>query len=203
MGIEYTLVRTLAPSVEPVTVEQVKMHAHIDHDVEDDLIAGWIKSGRELAEGFQRRSYYYQAWEMIFDYFPPLPINIPRAPLISIDSIKYYDTAGDETICDLDEFIIDSSSQPGRLSHAYNYFWPSVTLQPMSAVKIAFTSGYSEAGTTTASPEGTGAAIEAIPQSAKDAIILYCTYRNENRSGETDIPNGFYDLLRPDRIYIK
>jgi uncharacterized phiE125 gp8 family phage protein len=195
----FNMRRIVAPDVEPVTVDEVKLHTHISHSVEDALILGWIRTGRELAENYQRRSYYYQEWEMIFDSFPALPLSIPRPPLLSIDSLKYYGADNTEYTYDLSSLIIDVDSQPGRINHVYGYSWPAITLRYMSGVKIRFSSGMGEVGTTTSSPDYV---VELIPSAVKDAIMLYCAWCNENRTAEAGaVPKQFYNLLDPERIF--
>jgi hypothetical protein len=111
--------------------------------------------------------------------------------------LKYYDTANVEYDFDLNDLIIDTSSEPGRISLGYSVQWPTVTLRPINSVKIRFTAGYGDAGGTTTTPDFV---IESVPSSVKDAIYVYCAWRNENRAGEVDLPKQFYDILRPDRI---
>lgn len=189
------------PIIEPVTVEEVKLYTHIDHDVDDKLIAQWIKSARTLAENYQSRAYYEQTWEMSFDCFPRLPLQFPRPPLVSIDFIKYYDSTNVITTLSLSDFIVDTNREPGRLMHTYLGTWPTTTLRTMDAVRIRYTCGYegmfsNDSTTTTYSPD-----IIPIPDTVRDAIYLYCAYRNENRSGEIDqVPRHFFDLLRQDRM---
>lgn len=187
-----------APAIEPVTIDEVKMHTHIDHNAEDDLIASWIKSGRELVESFQWRALITQTIELTLDAFPACgAIFLPRPPLITVSpatsavlSVKYYDYANAETSWALTNFIVDQSAQPGRMCLAYGVFWPCVTLRSINAIKIRYTAGY-------------GAATTDVPGNVRDAIMLYCAYRNENRSGESPVaPEQFYNLLRHDRIYL-
>lgn len=199
MSMNYSLKLITPPTVEPVTVDEVKIYTHIDHDVDDNLISSWIKTARILAENYQRRAYYEQVWELSFDDFPDLPLLIPRPPLTSIDFIHYYDSDDTMTNMDLDNFIVDTNNEPGRLAHAYNEIWPSVTLKPIDSVRIRYTCGFQEmySTTTTFAPENT-----TIPENVKDAIYLYCAYRNENRSGEIEkTPGQFYDLLNQDGFY--
>jgi len=189
------------PAIEPVTVSDVKLYCHIDYDTEDTIIEGWIKAGRETAENYQRRAYIRQTWELSEDGFPITPILIPRPPLAGIQSIKYYDYENTETTMDLTDFIIDTSSIPGRVMLGYNIYWPSVTLRSMDSFKLRFIAGYDGTGivgtTTTLSPDA-----DEVPQYIKDAIMLYCAYRYENRAGEvTTIPEHFYNLLRQERCY--
>jgi len=98
-------------------------------------------------------------------------------------------TPAPNVIDDDGTFIIDTDSEPGRLCLAYSETWPTVTLRPHKAVKIRYWAGY-------------GPTADSVPDTVKDAIMLYCAYRNENRAGEiTETPKQFYDLLTPERIY--
>jgi len=200
--MDYHLDVITEPTVEPVTAEQVKTYVHIDHSTEDAIIENWIKTARKLAENFQRRAYARQTLELSFDFFPAMPIPIPRPPLVSVRSFKYFDYKNTETSFDLsDMFDIDYNHEPGRIAFAYQKSWPSVSLRTLDCVKIKCVAGFDrvyKAGTTTESPNS-----DYIPAAVKDAIYLYCGYRNENRSGETpEIPKQFYDLLMDDRFYL-
>jgi uncharacterized phiE125 gp8 family phage protein len=197
-----------APIVEPVTAAEVKLHAHISHSVENMLIESWIASARKTAEDFQRRAYVYQEWELSFDKFPTMPILLPRPPLIWVKSIKYYDYLNaattiyetfDDPVTTTEEpgtlpstnslFYIDTDSEPGRVGLAYGCQWPSVTLRDMNAVKIRYIAGC-------------GDSADDVPDLVKDAIMLFCTHKNENRASEDDaIPKQFFDLLRPERVF--
>lgn len=205
----FSLRRVTPPADEPVSVEEVKIHTHIDHTEEDELIASWISTGRELAEDYQRRSYVGQAWEMTFDQFPEMPILLPRAPIIGLLSIKYWDYLNQEytlydggdnpittteepptTLESNDDFIVDIFAEPGRIGFAYGKSWPSAQLRPMAAVKIRYAAGYGLTGAN-------------VPARVRDAIMLYCAYRNENRAAEIDsAPPQFWNLLNQDRIYL-
>lgn len=199
-----------APEIEPVTVAEVKLSARISHAVEDSLLSSWITSARLLAEDFQSRSFIGQIWEMGFDGFPCLPIMLARPPLMQLISIKYYDSTNAETTLYYEsynpvttteeggeepatnaDFLIDANDQPARLSHAYNIDWPTgITLRPIDSVRIRYAAGY-------------GLAASNVPQNVRDAIILYCSWRNENRTAEIDAPPHFYNLLRHDRMNIR
>jgi len=199
MPMNFSLKLITPPEVEPVTVAEVKIYAHIDHDVDDSIITKWIKTARILAENYQRRAYYEQVWEMSFDGFPTLPLLIPRPPLASIDFIHYYDYEDTMTNMDLTDFIVDINHEPGRLAHAYDVIWPTVTLKPIDSVRIRYTCGYQLMYSTTTTYAPTNIP---IPENVEDAIYLYCTWRNENRAGEIEkVPQAFYDLLNQDGFY--
>jgi len=189
-----------APTVEPVTAAQVKTYVHIDYNVEDDIIHNWIKAAREKLENHLRRSIARQTIEISYDKFPSMPIFVPRPPLLSVRSIKYFDTDDTETSMDLNDFYIDYNSEPGRIAFDLKKTWPTSTvLRSIDAVKIRCVAGYDTGytgGTTTESPDA-----DDIPANIKESIYLYCTHRNENRAGEVDLPEAFYNNVSDMRMY--
>ena len=176
------------PSVEPVTVEEVKLNCHITHDDEDTIIAHWIRTGRELAEQYQWRAYLTQTLQVAYDNYPLFPLTIPRSPMQSLVSVQYIDDAGTTTDIDTSNFIVDTDSEPGRIALVDGYTLPTTTLRDIAGFKINFVAGHSS--------------IDLIDNRVKDAIIIYCSHRNENRAAETSIPDTFYNLLRPNRLYL-
>jgi len=187
MGRYYKL--KTAPASEPVTAAEVKLYTRVPHTVEDGLIDVWIAAGREAAENYQHRAYITQTWQMVCDSFPSTPFQFPMPPLISLDSVKYYDTDETETVYADSNYQVDTISEVGRFSLAYNVVWPSAVLRPMNGVIFEFQAGYGDA--------------DAVPKAVKDAIMLYCAYRYENRTAEVDgIPETFYHLLDPDRMAV-
>jgi len=178
------------PAAEPVTVAEANMNSHITHSVEDTLMEKWITAGRELAEIYLRRSLINQTWELSYDHFPRMPIALPRSPVSSITSITYYDYEDTATVISSDNYQLDVSASPARVGLTYGYTWPSVTLRSIDSVKIRYVAGYGAAGTS-------------VPSVINDAIILYCTHRSENRSGEAEeAPKQFYNTLRPKRLHL-
>lgn len=177
-----------APTSEPVTASDVKLYTRVLGSAEDTLINTWIKEAREIAEGYQHRAYITQTIELTYDCFPDDDIiTLPRCPLVSVNSIKYYDSDNNETTYSSDNYQVDTASTPGRIALNYGVLWPSVTLRSMNGVVINYTAGFGDAS--------------AVPSAVKDAIYLYCAYKYENRIAEDGtIPQAFWDILTPDRI---
>jgi uncharacterized phiE125 gp8 family phage protein len=189
------------PTVEPVSIADVKMHSHISHSEEDALIQSWIRSGRELAESYQRRAYCTQTLELSFDGYPEMPLSLPRGPLQSLVSVECTDYQGVTTTLydsapggDTSMFTVDVSGEPGRIDLAYGEYWPSTVLRSINSVRVQFVAGY-------------GDTVADVPENVKDAILIYCTYRYDNRAGQAfvyevkSIPEAFYTLLRHDRCW--
>ncbi|MCO4819788.1 MAG: head-tail connector protein [Bacteroidetes bacterium] len=192
--MSYTYLTVITePPIEPLNIAEVKTAVHIDHDVEDTLIGSWIKSARKRAEEYMRRAFIKQVLEVGYDFFPVAPFCLPSPPLAVLTSIKYYDQNNAEAEIDLDNVYTDTNSSPGRVDLNYGYVWPTTVLRKIDSVKVRYTAGYNGTGDPSA---------DDVPDYIKDAIFLYCGWRNENRGGETDNPpEQFYNLLSHDRMH--
>lgn len=163
------LILVTAPTAEPVSLAEAKLHLRVDATDEDTMISSLITAAREYCENFQGRAYVEQTWELVLDAFPAGDyIELPRPPLRSVVSLTYTDSAGAATVWDPANYIVDTASQPGRLVLAYDKTWPSVTLQPAGGIKVRFTAGY-----------GTGAS--AVPARVKQAMLLLIGHWYEHR----------------------
>lgn len=176
------------PDVEPVSATEVKLHTRVTGTTEDDLIDIWIKAARELAEAYQSRAYVTQTLELSFDDQWPNVFWLPRCPVQSITSVKYYDTDDTEYTLNTSVTDTDTDSEPARISLGYGQVWPTTTLRYLNAIKVRYVAGYGDDATTT-------------PGAVKAAIMLYCDHAYENRTGETEVPKQFWDLLKSDRVY--
>ena len=185
------MVRVITPpATEAVTLTEAKLHCRVDHDAEDSLIDSLITAARVYCEGVQNRAYVEQTLELTLDKFPPSIFYLPRPPLLTVESIKYTDKDGAEETFDSGKYIVDTGSFKGRVSLKYGESWPSVTLQPIAAVKIRFTAGYDE-----------------VPQTAKQAMLLLIGHWYINResaiSGQVnrEIEFAVNALLGLDRVW--
>ncbi len=184
---------TTPPALEPVTLDEAKLHLRVDINYDDNLISGLIKSAREYCENFQNRAYYTQTLELTLDNFPSNNyIILPRPPLQSVTSIKYKDSDGNETTLDQSKYIVDTDSEPGKVVLAYGESWPSFTPYPTGAVKIQYVAGYDD--------------IASIPQMVKQAMLLLIGHWYENREATVagtisrEIEFAVHALLWPERV---
>ena len=137
---------TSPPAIEPVSLEEIKLHLRLDSGItEDALLSSLITAARQYCEGFQRRAYITQTWQMWLDRFPAIDnIYLPWPPLQSVSSIKYYDTEGVESTLHDSNYYVDTNSQPGRLSLNYGKSWPTTALRPTNGVCVTFVCGYGD-----------------------------------------------------------
>lgn len=153
-----SLKRTVAPTVEPVTVPSLRQQARIgDVDDENQIASEWLIGCRELVEVDARVALCTQTWTLQFDQFPCDVIEIPIWPLASISSIAYVDTDGTTQTWAASNYIVNTANKPGRVTLAYNIAWPTARLQE-NAITVTFVAGF-------------GGAVD-VPQIYKQAIRL-------------------------------
>ncbi len=183
-----------APTVEPVTLTEAREHLRIDAPDEDPLIISFIEAATDYCEDLQNRAYIDQTWDLTLDIFPNGDIiNIPLPPLQSVSSVTYYGTGGTANTLTSSTYIVDTNSEPGRLSLAYNAVWPNETLRPVNGVVVRFVAGY-------------GSVATAVPNMAKQAVKLMVGHMFEHRENAEikkleKIPDGVFDLLAFERIW--
>jgi len=76
-----------APSVEPFSLDEAKLHLKVDSADDNALISALITTTRDLAERETKRAFITQTWKLYLDE-PPAEIEIPKPPLQSVESIK-------------------------------------------------------------------------------------------------------------------
>ncbi len=94
----------VGPAAEPVTLEQLKRHARLplDLDDEDEEILGYGKAARRLVEKRTALRFINQTLATTFEAFPDCgePLRLPWAPVRSLVAVTYRDEAGAEATLD-------------------------------------------------------------------------------------------------------
>ena len=152
------------PATEPVTLTQAKAHMRVDYSTDDTYITSLIQTAREYCESFQNKAYITQTLEIALDTFPCDEIRLPRPPLASVTSIKYYDLNDVEATVSSSDYFVDTYAEPGTINLNYNTYWPVTTLRPTNAVIVRYIAG----GST-------------VSNKIKHAIMLLVNHWYENR----------------------
>lgn len=145
-----------APTAEPVSLAEAKLHLRVDHADDDTLISSLIVAARQSAEHITGRALMPQTWELALDAFDSV-ICLPKPPFVSVTSVKYTDSNGVLQTLDPAAYSVDSYSEPARLIPVYGGSWPSTRSQP-NAVLIRYQAGYADAA--------------AVPQEIKSWMLL-------------------------------
>jgi uncharacterized phiE125 gp8 family phage protein len=127
-----------APTVEPVTLSEVKAHCVIGHDLDDTLLGVLISAAREHGEALTGRSWAEKTLEVVLDEFPAGAIELPASPITAVTSVKYLDANGVEQTMDAADYTVDTDSLVGRVVAEE---WPE-TDDTVNAVRVRYTAGW-------------------------------------------------------------
>jgi uncharacterized phiE125 gp8 family phage protein len=199
----YSLVQTLAPASEPVTVPEAKAQARIDADLtdEDALLALYITAARRQVETETGRQLMLATYAYRADCFPVGDcLELPRPPLVAVSSIAYVDSNGDTQTWASSNYTVDTSSDPGKVHLAYNATWPTIRDVP-NAVTITYQAGY---GATFDDPDYLPAP-EKVPAELRVAILLWVAelYKHREPTGDRQsyvMPYAVERLVWPYRL---
>lgn len=176
MGIRITV----APSVEPVTLAEAKLHLRVDTSDEDALIGRLISAAREQAEQELDRAVAPQTLQLLLDEFPSGAILLPRGPVTGITSLQYVDAAGTLQTIASTNYALDDAQIDAWLLPAYGYEWPA-TRDEANAVRVTYAAGWAS-----------------CPAAVKQWILLAVGTLYASREADTDrpaLPQGFASRL--------
>jgi uncharacterized phiE125 gp8 family phage protein len=169
--LEYSLTRTVEPTVEPVSLAEAKRHANVVATDDDTLISALLQAAREQVESDASRALVTQTWRLkLHSFFADL-IELPRPPLVSVTKIEYLDLNDVTQTLPVVYYRVDADRSPGVIWRDKDYVWPTISDQP-NAVTITYVAGYGAAA--------------AVPARAKQAILLLVGhwYRSREAVGQ-------------------
>lgn len=208
--IHRSLTLTTAPAAEPLSTAEAKVFLRVDHDDDDTLIDSLVAAARHALERFTGRAFITQSWTMYLDGFgvarePALfegvrtgpwlttrtgVIEVPRPPLASLTTFKWYNEADTATTVAASIYYVDTNSEPGRIALRTGHTWPADTLRAANGVEIVFQAGYGSAGSD-------------MPPDLLQAVRKMTAYlyekRDEGWDGKT-IPTDVVALAAPYRM---
>ncbi len=180
-----TLIRTGAPSVEPVTLAEAKAHLRVTNLSEDALIGGLISAAREDVERTTGMALIDQTWRLVLDHWPQGNMAaLVRHPVKQVLSVTMFGSEGEASIVGPNDYQVDALSRPARL----HFEREPDRLRVMNGLEIDFLAGFGEAGTD-------------VPDLIKRAILLLVAHWYEFRAGfgpedqPVSYPPGYERLL--------
>lgn len=154
-----TLNTITAPTIEPITQDELKDALRIDGNDDDLRLKGLIVAARNWAENYLDLRLMNQVVELTLDRFPADKFSLDVWPIQSVDSVKYDNTASpsvETTLVENTDYRVDIVNIEGRMQSIGG--WPSV-YNKFNSVRIRMTVGY--------------ATQAAIPQGIKEGIKTY------------------------------
>lgn len=172
-----------APTVEPVTLSEVKAHCVIGHDEDDALLSIMVSAAREHGESLTGRSWAPKTLEVVLDRFPVSGIDLPASPVTAVTSIKYLDADGVEQTMPDTDYYVDMDSLVGRVIP--KDAWPE-TADRLNAVRVRYEAGF---------PAGS------IPSALKQWLLIRVATLYEHREALSMVSNNRL-VLPMDRSFV-
>lgn len=194
---KYPLTQITAPASLPVSLAEAKDRLRITSAGDDAGIQALIAAAAEYiggtgnagVDGFLGRALVSQVWDMQLDRFADR-VKIPLPPLISIDSIKYNDTAGvEQTIATTVYQVLLNPHSYGEVRRISGQTWPSdLETDKEQQITIRFTAGY-------------GTDWNSVPEGIRLAHLTLIGHWHEHRGDESkEVPAAVGNLLAPYRM---
>lgn len=178
------LTKLTEPASEPITVAELSAHLRLnDTTWEDALLTNWIKAARQDFEARTQRQVISCTYTLGVEKWTS-PIYLPRSPIASVQSVKYYNSDGTLTTVDPSYYLLDVSRDMGmvRLLRAFNK--PTVYPERIP-IEVSFTAGWVNAA--------------AVPQLIKQGLTLLAAEMYRSREALTDktlseLPYGYQSI---------
>jgi uncharacterized phiE125 gp8 family phage protein len=186
------LILTSGPAVEPISLDEAKLHCRVDGDADDLLVSSLILAARLHIERCLDLALVSQSWSLYLDRWPDAHhVELPLAPLIGVDAVRLYSPTDTNVTLDPGLFAVDTLSRRPRLARRDGQSWP-LPGRVINGIEIAFTAGY-------------GVAAEDVPMPVRQALKMLVAHWYEAREpvlfGETadPVPASVASLIAPYR----
>ena len=175
------------------TTAQAKEFLKVDVSTDDTLIDNLVAAATESCQIYTNQYFINTVLNQYSDNWNGLNY-LYKSPLVSVSSIKYYDSDDSQQTWASSNYIVDSSLQPARISLAVNKSAPTLSKR-INAVNIEYTVGYGTASTD-------------VPEGIRTAIILTVGNWYQNRQSvitgktATELPLSSQYLLDQYKIQV-
>lgn len=193
--MEWVNLVQVSPGAEPISSADLKAFLNYEDTDQDSLISALGVAARSYAETRTRRALITQTWQGHFSSSPCSEIWLPRPRIISVESVKYYDTADSLQTLATDSYHV-VAGENGRIKVTT---WPSVHATRPDRYQINWTSGYGAAGSD-------------VPEDIITAMKMLVAFLFEERTGDTrgatfagkdvDVPAPIKFMLEPYKVPI-
>ena len=173
----------------PVTLEQVRYHLrNEDMRFDDELLKAYIRA----AAGYVERTYglalltqTIKQYHAEFPYGSDTPLLLRIAPLASVTSIEYTDSAGASQTWASPEYTSGRLNLGGFIVPGIGYSWPGSVANLPNAVTVTYQAGF-------------GAKPSTLPAPVTQALLLMIGDMYQRREDNVvNLPKASEHLLQP------
>ena len=157
----YPATITTPATAEPVTLAEAKQHAHVDSTYDDGELVILIASARDHVERYCNARLMTQTMTAKCDGFCDMA-RLPAAPVQSVTSITYVDTAGAPQALSTDVYELRADELEASIVLNYGQSWPPI--QSGSRITMTAVVGYEE-----------------VPPAVKQGLLLFISDSYEQR----------------------
>lgn len=183
-----------APSFLATDLNPIKLICDIslDDSKDDALLIALMKAAQARFEQDTGRKLINQTWLAYYSDWPYADendrIEIPYSPLVSVTSVKYFDSNNQQLTLNSNQYEVDIASQPGGIILAYSGSWPTANLRMANPIEIEFICGY-------------GIKSEAVPSDIQMAIAMMVEEWFHNRSASDQLPEVSKGIINAYHIF--
>lgn len=132
----------IPPTVEPLYAAEALEYLGASEE-DEALVDMLVRTARQMVEQMTGRALAVQTRELVIDAFPcGRALPLPGAPLVSVESVRYFDASGAEVTMSADDYVVDADGLPGSIYAKCG--WPCTDGRP-GGVKVRYTCGYESA----------------------------------------------------------
>jgi len=174
-------VRTVAPGLAPVSLAEAKAHLRIDFTDDDTLISALIDAATAHVDGYTgilARALVTQTWQQDFCDWPgDRVLRLPLAPVASVSSVKYFDSANTEiTVAETGNYALLEDARGPYIKFTSDFAAPALFDERDDRIGVTFVAGY-------------GGAAE-VPAAIRAAVLLIVGDLYKNRDAGEVAPNA-------------
>lgn len=185
-------VRTVAPTLTPISLEEARAQCKIDSNDEDELLSALIDAATSHLDGYSGtlgRALITQTWRQDFDCFEDV-LRLRVGDLVAVSSVSYYDTSNVSQTLATTVYTAFSDEAGPFVTLKPDQTWPGSYVRE-DAVRVTWTAGY-------------GSAATSVPAAIRQAMLLMISHWYDNRGvavmgSVADLPFAVDALLSPFR----
>jgi uncharacterized phiE125 gp8 family phage protein len=185
IGRPMTVALIKPPSIEPLSLQEVKSHLRIDHDHEDSLLLETLKAARQFTEFSSGQKCITQVWRQYESAFPlNCSVELQIGPVVSIASVTAYDENGEPSLLQPEDYELLRGETPTVLQFSHSMSVGTAA----NGFEIDATVGFGDLGVD-------------VPDALKRAILLLVAHWYEFRGAVSpqnqpvSLPAGFETLV--------
>ena len=134
-----------APSDNCLTSTEVKADLKVETSADDTPIAAKLDAAERAVEEYCNRRLMLATYDLTLSGWPSRGIVLPFSPVISVDSVKYYDDTNALQTWASTNYKVNASAEPCRINYVSDV--PTLYDDRDDAIVIRFKVGYSSSAT--------------------------------------------------------